>query len=91
MNKMDILKSGIGLIVSVGVGTIAGNAIKTTTPNDMTRVTKFCVGAASLALTGLLGDKAAKYTEDQIDTVVENIKNLTTVNDEQEENLEMEA
>lgn len=91
MNKLELVKTGIGLVVSVGVGAIVGNAVKATSPSDMKAITKFCVGVGSLVLTGLFGDMAAKYTGDSIDSVVNAVKDNIKGEDTDQEVIEEEA
>ena len=74
MKKLDILKVAASLIVSVGVGAIVGNAVKSTTPVDVRKITKFCIGAGSAVLSAIAGDAASKYTEEKIDKAVDIVK-----------------
>lgn len=76
MKKMDMIKTVGGIIVSVGVGAIIGNAIKCTTPSNVGTIKRFCIGAGSLVLTSMIGDKAVQYTEDKICKAVQSIKNM---------------
>ena len=76
MKRLEILKTGASLIVSVGVGAIVGNVIKTTTPADTKKILKICIDAGGLVLTGLAGDMAGKYTDKTIDDVVDAVKDV---------------
>ena len=71
MNKLNILKSATGLIVSAGAGTIVGNAIKASTPADVKTAGKVLIAVGGFALTGMVGEMAAKYATDSIDDVAE--------------------
>jgi len=85
MKKLELLKTGASLVVSVGVGAIVGNVVKCTTPDDVKKVTKVCIGVGSLVLTSIAGDMAAKYTEEKIDAAVNAVKGLIEeeISDEQ--------
>lgn len=71
MNKLNILKSATGMIVSAGAGAIVGNAIKASTPADVKTVGKVLIAVGGFALTGMVGEMASKYTSDSIDEVAE--------------------
>jgi len=73
---LTIVKAGIGMVTSIGVGSIVGNAIKATTPVGMKKYTKVCVSLGSLVLTALAGDMASKYVESEIDSVVDTVKGI---------------
>lgn len=79
MKKLELVKTGVGLVASVGVGAIVGNAIKATTPSDIKTISKLCVAVGSLVLTGILGDMASKYTDDQIDSMAETVRETINV------------
>lgn len=71
MNKKNIAKGIVGTVASVGVGAVVGNAIKSTTPVDITTINKVMVGAGAFVLTSLVGDVASKYTGAKIDEITE--------------------
>lgn len=83
MNKLNILKSATGMIVSAGAGTIVGNAIKASTPADVKTVNKVLIAVGGFALTGMVGEMASKYATDSIDEVAEAFNK--TVNDHTED------
>ena len=76
MNRLDFVKTGLSMLVSVGAGIIVGNAIKHTTPTNMKFLIKLCIGAASVVLTSVSGDIAGKYTEEKFDDAVKSIQDL---------------
>lgn len=61
------LKQVSGIVVTVGVAAIVGNAVKFTTPATIGKITKVCVGIGSVVLGGLASDACVKYTEKAID------------------------
>lgn len=58
-----------GIVVTIGVASIVGNAVKFTTPSSIGKLTKACVGIGSFMLGGLAADATVKYTNRQIDDV----------------------
>lgn len=76
MKKIEILKTVGGIIVSVGVATIVGNAIKCTTPPSMGTIKKVCIAVGTLVLTSMAGDRAVEYTEHKIDSAVVYVKSM---------------
>lgn len=73
MNKLQLLKAGAQLVVSVGTGSIVGNIIKATTPVSIGLITKACVSVGGLVLGSMIADKASDYTGQQIDDAVDSI------------------
>ena len=67
---IETVKTGVGVVVTVGVGAIVGNLVKSTTPVDTSKIVKACIKVGSLVVTGAVGDLAGKYAEEQIDEAV---------------------
>lgn len=82
MNKLNLLKSTTGLIVSAGAGAVVGNAIKASTPEDVKTAGKVLIVIGGAVLSSMVGDMASKYTADSIDDVAEGLKKSTTETDE---------
>ena len=85
MKPLEVVKTGIGVVISLGVGAIVGNAIKSTTPVDIKKTTKICITLASFVLTSLAGDMAAKYTEEKIDEAVDMVNEAIKDSDPKDE------
>jgi cytochrome bd-type quinol oxidase subunit 2 len=85
MKKMEMLKAGASLIVTVGVGAIVGNIVKGTTPAETKQIMKICIGIGSFVMTCVAGDMAAKYTEDKIDETVKAVTDVFKGEDTNEE------
>ena len=81
MKKIDMIKKIGTLVVSVGVGAIVGNAIKATTPSSINTINRVCIGIGAFVLTGMVSGMAAKYTEEQINETVNEIKKMVTNGD----------
>lgn len=71
MNKINMLKKSTGLVASIGVGAVVANAVKATSPTDPKIVPKILIGVGGYVLGCILSDKAAEYTDTQIDEVVD--------------------
>ena len=67
---IETVKTGVGFVVTVGVGAIVGNLVKSTTPVDTSKIIKACTKVGSLVVTWAVGDLAGKYAEEQIDEAV---------------------
>ena len=73
MKKEQIIhtvKTGVGFVVSVGVGAIVGNLVKSTTPADTSKIIKACIKVGGFVLSSACGEMASNYTDDQIDEAV---------------------
>jgi hypothetical protein len=76
MGKVEMVKTAVGVAVSLGVGAIVENAIKATTPKRIGMITKICTVIGAFVLSGIAGDKAVKYTDEKIDTAVSTLKKM---------------
>lgn len=71
MNPVAIVKGIVGLVASAGAGTVVGNAIKATTPAQLTTINKVLVGVGGVVLSGAVGDIVVKYTSKQIEEITD--------------------
>ena len=69
MRKLEMVKSVTQIVVSVGVGSIVGNAIKFTTPASSNLVKKVCIGVGSMILSNMVSDKAVQYSDQKIEDI----------------------
>lgn len=74
ITKMEMFKTGVGIVVSVGVGAIVGNAIKSTTPDTIGLVKKACVAVGAFVVSHMIQEKASEYVENKIDNTVKQIE-----------------
>lgn len=77
-NKIQMLKTVGGTIVTIGVGCIVGNAIRYTTPATIGLFKKGCVVVGGFVLSSMIGDKAWAYTDDRIDDGIKGINKIIT-------------
>lgn len=66
MNILPFVKLGVSMIASFGTGTIVGNAVKFTTPDNINRAQKILIAVGSIALSGVAGDAVGKYVSEDI-------------------------
>lgn len=76
--NIAMIKIISGLIVSVGVGTIVSNAVKSITPTSTSTIKNIVVGIGGLVLSSMLAVKAVEYTEMKIDDGVDVVRRLAT-------------
>lgn len=76
MNKLEILKGGAELVVSIGVSSIVGNAIKMTTDPTAGRFKKIAIGIGGFVLSNMIGEMATEHTNKKIDTMADRIEKI---------------
>lgn len=67
MNIMPIAKGLASTAASLGVSTVVTNAIKATTPIEVSKYSKVLIGLGGIAVTALVGDAVTRRTEQKID------------------------
>lgn len=88
MNKVTLIKAVTELLVSVGVGAITGNAIKTVSPSNANKFTKFCVGLGGFVLSSIMIDKASEYTRDTVQQAADLVHTIVEKNTNNNEELD---
>lgn len=74
MKKLKLIKKVAGVVVSIGVGAIVNNVIKSTTPSTTSKVMKICIMIGSFVLGGMISDKAVDHTEKMITKTAKDVK-----------------
>lgn len=76
---LTVVKTVGCIAISIGIGTVAANLIKTTTPNpeDLKLYRKICVGIGSFFLSSLAAAAASKKFDDTIDVIAESVDKFT--------------
>lgn len=69
MNPIGIVKAVSGIVVSLGVGAVVGNIIRTTTPTDINTLQKVVAGVGAAVVGMVVADAAAKQIDGQIDQI----------------------
>lgn len=74
MNVLPLVKIVAEGVASVGVGHVVSNAIKATTPADITRYQQVMIGIGSVVISGIATKAASNYVTDAIDSVTDLFK-----------------
>lgn len=87
MTKLEMVKAGAQIVVSIGVGIVVGNVVKASSPAGRNVLKNICVGAAGLVLSDMVSDKACSHVETKIDAVADQLKEavMEAANSEEEE------
>lgn len=78
MKKLSLIKGGLELLVSIGVGAITGSAIKMVKPQNIGAIKKIAVGIGGLALANMVADKTVDYVDQQWEDTAKKIKEFFT-------------
>lgn len=71
MNGVLLVKLGVGIAVSAGVGQVIGNVILATTPAGISVARKVLVVIGGMALTATVGDLVGTFVGDQVGMIIE--------------------
>lgn len=90
--NIGILKSIVGVVVSIGVGSIVKNIITATSKNTNI-YSKICISVGGIVLGAMIADKAVAHSDNMIDGIVEDVnrvrkdikKEITKANEELED------
>lgn len=74
--NLGLIKSGIQLMTTVGVGFIADEAIKMVKPKNLTGLKKVAVRVGGFVLSAMAADKASEYVEEVWDKTAKDIKDF---------------
>ena len=75
-NKLSIVKSGLGVVVSIGVGILAGNTIKLVTPANLNAIKSIATKVGGLVLADLAAVKAVEHFDGQWDEASKQVKEI---------------
>jgi hypothetical protein len=74
MKKLKLIKKVAGVVVSIGVGAIVNNVVKSTTPSTTSKIMKVCIMIGSFVLGGMISDKATEHAENMITKTAKDVK-----------------
>lgn len=74
MNKLDVVKFVATGIVSIGVSTVVGNAVKMNTPVDLNVIQKIAVGVGSAVISSMVANAATQSVKSKIDEAADELK-----------------
>lgn len=69
MNALPLVKFVAEGIASIGVGAVVNNAIKATTPEDLTRYQTYAVAVGSVVIGGIASKAASNYATETVNSV----------------------
>jgi len=67
MKKLELIKGGLELLTSIGVGVLAGSAIGLVKPQNLGRIKKIAVGVGGIALSNMAADRTVEYVDEKWD------------------------
>lgn len=73
MNWLGIGKALLGGVVSIGIGNIVGNIVKSTTPANLNTFNKVSIQIGAFVLSGAVSARAIEYMNNEIDSVVDQV------------------
>lgn len=85
MKKIEMVKGGLELLATIGVGTLVGGALVLVKPAKMGVIKKMAVSVAGLAITGMATDGVTKYIGKQFDEIATAIKEVMGKKSKEEE------
>lgn len=86
VNKaLTVVKMIGGLVISIGVGAVAANLIRATTPEDVKKVTKICIGVGSFFVAGMTASAASNKFEGTMDSIIKAVQVFTEEGNKSEE------
>jgi len=89
MNKaLVVVKYVGGFVVSVGIGAVAANLVKVTTPKDTIKVVKACINVGGWAIAGIASAVASNQFEDKVDMIVNIVNKMKAKFNKPEEVIE---
>lgn len=74
MNPVSIAKTAASIVSSIGTGAVVSNAIKASIPARSKTIQKISIGIGGFILSNMVGDMAAKYVTDNIDSAAKQFK-----------------
>lgn len=76
MNVLNLAKSAVTLVSSIGVGAVVTNAIKATTPGDLSQYQKLSIAVGSAVIGALVSKQATTQTSEEFDKVAATVRDF---------------
>ena len=76
--KLNMVKEGVSIVVSIGVGILAGNAISLYKPKNLNVLKKVAVKVGSVVMVDLISVKAVEHFEGQWDECLTKLREFFT-------------
>lgn len=74
MKKLEMVQGAVELVVSIGVGLLAGNAINLVKPKNLGILKRIAVGVGGWAISNMAADKVTQYVDEKWIETSEQIK-----------------
>lgn len=87
MKVLTIVKGAGAIVISVGIGAIAANLIKATTPEGTTKIVKACIWAGSIFISGVAARAAGDRFGKTVDGIVDEITKWLEEHKDEESNI----
>jgi len=82
---LTVIKKFGALVISIGVGAVATNLIRATTPEDVKKVTKICIGVGSFFVAGMAASAASNKFEGTMDSIIKAVQVFAELDNKFEE------
>lgn len=83
LDKKKIAKEVVGAAAGIGVGAIVANVVKATNQSNTNIFVKICMWVGGLMLAGLVSKKVVQYSDEYVDQIVDDAKNVKNILEEQ--------
>ena len=70
----EVSKAVVGIVAGAGAGKVVELAIKSVTPNNISKVNKVLVTIGSFGIGGLVSTAVARQTQNEIDEIADVVK-----------------
>ena len=76
MKKLDMVQGSLELLVSIGVGMLAGNAVNLVKPQNLGILKKIAVCVGGWAISNMAAAKVTEHFDEEWTRTIEQIKDL---------------
>lgn len=90
MTKLEMIKGGLGLLVGLGVGKIADNALKLVKPGNVKGINKIAIAVGGFAISMMAADKVTQHVDVVWDQTESQIRGLFGKKKSEEESIDEE-
>jgi NAD/NADP transhydrogenase beta subunit len=90
---LTVVKIVGGIVISIGVGAVTANLIKATTPKDVRKLTKICIGVGSFFVARTAATAASDKFDHTMDSIIKMVTKFMeiTKDDQQKEEVVIEG
>ena len=88
---ITVIKTIGRVVVSIGIGAVAINMIKSTTPEDAKAFKKSCIGLGRLCISGLAASAASHTFGETVDVISESVERIIQERNELKQTMVIEV